>query len=151
MWITELLNSSKTWYTSNGRPFKTLAILDECSRECLALLVARKITADDVLAQLEELFIVRGTPDHIRSDNGPEFTAAVVREWLTRIAVQTLFITPGSPWENGYIESFNCRLKLFLKGEIFDTLEEAQILTEQWRVHYNTVGRIARWVTAPSA
>ena len=113
--------------------------------------MARKLTADDVLAQLEELFIVRGTPDHIRSDNGPEFTAAVVREWLTRIAVQTLFITPGSPWENGYIESFNCRLKLFLKGEIFDTLEEAQILTEQWRVHYNTVGRIARWVTAPSA
>ena len=128
-----------TWQTSNGRPFKVLSILDEYTRECLALLVARRITADEVLAQLEELFIVCGTPDHLRSDNGPEFTAAVVREWLTRIDVQTLFITPGSPWENGYIESFNCRLKLFLKGEIFDTLEEAQILTEQWRVHYNTV------------
>lgn len=128
-----------TWFTSNGRPFKVLAILDEYSRECLALLVARRITADDVLAQLEELFLWRGTPDHIRSDNGPEFTATAVREWLTRIDVQTLFITPGSPWENGYVESFNCRLKLFLKGDIFDTLQEARILIEQWRVHYNTV------------
>ena len=113
------------------RPFKVLAILDEYSRECLALLVARRITADDVLAQLEELFLWRGTPDHIRSDNGPEFTATAVREWLTRIDVQTLFITPGSPWENGYVESFNCRLKLFLKGDIFDTLQEARILIEQ--------------------
>ena len=128
-----------TWFTSHGRPFKVLAILDEYSRECLALLVARRITADDVLAQLEELFLWRGTPDHIRSDNGPEFTATAVREWLTRIDVQTLFITPGSPWENGYVKSFNCRLKLFLKGDIFDTLQEARILIEQWRVHYNTV------------
>ena len=97
--------------------------------------MARKLTADDVLAQLEALFIVRGTPDHIRSDNGPEFTAAVVREWLARIEVQALFITPGSPWENGYIESFNGRLKLFLKGDIFDTLQEASILIERWRQH----------------
>jgi Integrase core domain len=94
---------------------------------------------DDVLAQLEELFLFRGTPDHIRSDNGPEFTAQMVRGWLARLEVKTLFITPGSPWENGYVESFNCRLKLFLKGEIFDTLREAQIVIEQWRVHYNTV------------
>ena len=128
-----------SWQTSNGRPFKVLAILDEYTRECLALLVARRITADDVLAQLEALFIVRGTPDHLRSDNGPEFTATAVREWLARIEVQTLFITPGSPWENGYVESFNCRLKLLLKSEIFDTLREAQIVIEQWQVHYNTV------------
>ena len=101
--------------------------------------MARRITTDDVLAQLEALFIVRGTPDHLRSDNGPEFTATAVREWLARIEVQTLFITPGSPWENGYVESFNCRLKLLLKSEIFDTLREAQIVIEQWRVHYNTV------------
>ena len=128
-----------SWQTSNGRPLKILAILDEYSRECLALLVARQITADDVLAQLEELFVLRGTPDHLRSDNGPEFTAAIVWDWLTRLEVQTLFITPGSPWGNGYIESFNCRLKLFLKGDIFDTLQEAKILIERWRVHYNTV------------
>ena len=106
--------------------------------ECLALLVARRITATDVLCQLEELFILRGTPDHIRSDNGPEFTASVIRNWLARLEVQTLFITPGSPWENGYIESFNCRLKLFLKGDIFDTMREARILIEQWCHHYNT-------------
>jgi transposase InsO family protein len=128
-----------TWQTANGRPFKILSVIDEYTRECLALLVGRRITADDVLAQLEELFLFRGTPDHIRSDNGPEFTAEAVRGWLSRLEVQTLFITPGSPWENGYVESFNARLKLFLKGEIFDTLREAQIVIEQWRVHYNTV------------
>jgi putative transposase len=128
-----------SWQTANGRPLKILSVLDEYTRECLAILVARRITADDVLAQLEELFLLRGTPDHIRSDNGPEFTATMVRGWLSRLEVQTLFITPGSPWENGYVESFNCRLKQFLEGEIFDTLQEAQILVEQWRVHYNTV------------
>ncbi len=128
-----------SWQTANGRPLKVLSVLDEFTRECLALLVARRITADDVLAQLEELFLFRGTPDHIRSDNGPEFTAQMVRGWLARLEVETLFITPGSPWENGYVESFNCRLKDFLKGEIFDTLKQAQILIEQWRVHYNTV------------
>ena len=126
------------WQTANGRPFKILAVLDEYTRECLALLVGRRITAEDVLGQLEELFLFRGTPDHIRSDNGPEFTAELVRGWLSRLEVQTLFITPGSPWENGYIESFNCRLKAFLKMEIFDTVKEAQIVIEQWRVHYNT-------------
>ena len=124
--------------TARGRPFKALTILDEYTRECLAILVARRITADDVLAQLEELFLERGVPEHIRSDNGPEFTAKAVREWLSRLEVQTLFITPGSPWENGYIESFNARLQLFLSTEIFDTVKEAQIVIELWRVHYNT-------------
>ncbi len=127
-----------SWQTSNGRPLKILSILDEYTRECLALLVARRITSDDVQAQLAELFVARGTPDHLRSDNGPEFTAEAVRQWLGRLEVQTLFITPGSPWENGYVESFNGRLKAFLKTEIFDTLKEAQIVIEQWRVHYNT-------------
>jgi transposase InsO family protein len=88
-------------------------------------------------------------PDHIRSDNGPEFTATMVRGWLSRLEVQTLFITPGSPWENGYEESFNCRLKQFLKGKIFDTLQEAQILVEQWRVHYNTVRPHSPWAIGP--
>ena len=124
--------------TTRGRPFKALTILDEYTRECLAILVARRITADDVIAQLEELFLERGTPDCIRSDNGPEFTAKAVCQWLSRLSVQTLFITPGSPWENGYIESFNARLKLFLSTEIFDTVKEAQIVVELWRVHYNT-------------
>jgi transposase InsO family protein len=124
--------------TARGRPFKALTILDEYTRECLAILVARRITADDVQAKLEELFIERGVPDHLRSDNGPEFTATAVRDWLSRLSVQPLFITPGSPWENGYIESFNARLRLFLSTEIFDTVKEAQIVIELWRVHYNT-------------
>ncbi|MBU1880637.1 IS3 family transposase [bacterium] len=127
-----------SWCTSDGRPFKVLAILDEFTRECLALLVGRRITSTDVICQLEELFVLRGTPEHIRSDNGPEFTANAVRNWLNRLNVQTLFITPGSPWENGYVESFNNRLKQFLKGDIFDILLEAKILIERWRQHYNT-------------
>ena len=128
-----------SWCTSNGRPFKVLTILDEFTKECLALLVGRRITSTDVICQLEELFIERGTPEYIRSDNGPEFTAQAVRNWLDRLDVQTLFITPGSPWENGYVESFNNRLKQFLKGDIFDTMLEAKILIERWRQHYNTV------------
>jgi transposase InsO family protein len=127
-----------TGQTARGRPFRALTILDEYTREYLAILVARRITADDVLAQLEELFVQRGVPEHIRSDNGPEFTAKAVREWLCRLNVQTLFITPGNPWENGYIESFNARLQLFLSTEIFDTVKEAQIVIELCRVHYNT-------------
>jgi putative transposase len=124
--------------TAKGRPFKVFLILDEYTRECLALWVARRITADDVQAKLEELFWERGTPEHLRSDNGPEFTVQTVRRWLSRLDVQPLFITPGSPWENGYIESFNARLRLFLSTEIFDTVKEAQIVIEQWRWHYNT-------------
>jgi len=122
-----------------GRPFRILTILDEFTRESLAIGVARRLNAYDVINTLEELFILRGVPENLRSDNGPEFTAKVVREWLKRIGVRTLFIEPGSPWENGYIESFNGKLRdELLNGEIFDTLLEAKVLIEKWRVNYNT-------------
>ena len=126
--------------TSDGRAFRILAILDEYTRECLALLVARQITSNDVIDQLFHLFVFRGIPAHIRSDNGPEFTAKAVRDWLTHLGVKTLFIEPGSPWENGYIESFNGKLRdELLNREIFTTLIEAKILIEQWRREYNQV------------
>jgi len=126
--------------THDGRPYRLFTLVDEYTRECLAIDVARKMTSDDVLERLSWLFATRGVPDHIRSDNGPEFTAKVVREWLERVGVKTLFIEPGSPWENGYVESFNGKLRdELLNGEIFYTLKEAKILIERWRVHYNTV------------
>ena len=115
-----------------------LTIIDEFSRKCLAIIVARRLNSDDVLAALTELFVAYGPPAFIRSDNGGEFTAAVVREWLARIGVKTLYIAPGSPWENGYNESFNGKLRdELLNGEIFYSLAEAQYLIEQWRRHYN--------------
>lgn len=126
--------------THDGRPLRILTVIDEYSRECLALVVERKLRSDDVLCCLTELFVRHGAPEHIRSDNGSEFTAKVVRQWVMRLGVQTLFIEPGSPWENGYIESFNGKLRdERLNGEIFYTLREAQILIEQWRLEYNTV------------
>ena len=126
--------------TSDGRAFRMLTIVDEHTRECLAIDVARKLKSDDVLERLSDLFIRRGVPKYIRSDNGPEFTANTVREWLNHVEVKTLFIEPGSPWENGYIESFNGKLRdELLDREIFDTLLEAKVLIERWRVEYNTV------------
>ena len=126
--------------TDDGRPLKMLTVLDEYSRECLAILVARRLQADDVLEALTELFVRHGPPAHIRSDNGPEFTATVVRGWLKQLGVRTLFITPASPWENGYNESFNGTLgEELLKREIFYSLEEAKVLIEQWRREYNTI------------
>jgi len=126
--------------TANGRAFKILNIIDEYTRECLATLVARKIKSQDVLDLLFDLFIIRGIPEHIRSDNGPEFTARAIRRWLSRLGVKTLFIEPGSPWENGYIESFNGKMRdELLNREIFFTLEEAEVLIEQWRREYNQV------------
>ena len=126
--------------TTDGRAFRILNIIDEYSRECLAILVKRHITSQDVIDQLFELIIFRGIPEHIRSDNGPEFTAKAVRKWLNRIGVKTLFIEPGSPWENGYIESFNGKLRdELLNREIFTTLTEASILIGQWRREYNQV------------
>jgi transposase InsO family protein len=120
--------------TADGRAFRILNIIDEYSRECLAILVKRHITSQDVIDQLFELIIFRGIPEHIRSDNGPEFTAKAVRRWLSRLGVKTLFIEPGSPWENGYIESFNGKLRdELLNREIFTTLTEAKVLIEQWR------------------
>ena len=102
--------------------------------------MARKITTRDVIDQLFQLFVFRGIPDHIRSDNGPEFTARSIRKWLNRLGVKTLFIEPGSPWENGYIESFNGKLRdELLDREIFTTLEEAIVLIGQWKREYNQV------------
>ncbi len=126
--------------TRDGRAFRMLTVIDEFTRECLAIDVARKLKSDDVLERLSDLFVRRGVPGHIRSDNGPEFTAKKVRSWLGRVGVTTLYIEPGSPWENGYIESFNGKLSdELLEGEVFDTLLEAKVLIERWRVRYNTV------------
>ena len=126
--------------THDGRALKLLTVLDEYTRECVAIKVARRIRAHDVLEVLADLFARYGPPEHLRSDNGPEFTAKLVRRWLARVGVQTLFIQPGSPWENGYNESFNGKLRdQLLNGEIFFTLKEAQVLVEQWRRHYNTI------------
>lgn len=117
-----------------------LVIMDEYSRECLSIDVARRLNSEDVLERLSDLFIQRGTPNYIRSDNGAEFTAKKVRKWLERVDVKTLFIEPGSPWENGYVESFNGTLRdQLLNGEIFDTLLEAKVLIERWRREYNTI------------
>ncbi len=126
--------------THDGRAFRMLTIIDEYTRECLAIDVARHLRSDDVLHRLAELFVDRGPPAHIRSDNGSEFTARAVREWLARVGVKTLYIAPGSPWENGYNESFNGKLgDELLDGKIFYSLKEAQVLIERWRHHYNTV------------
>ena len=125
--------------THNGKAFRILTVIDEYTRECLALKVERKLKSIDVIDTLADLFILKGVPSYIRSDNGPEFTAKALREWITRIGAKTLFIEPGSPWENGYNESFNGKLRdELLNGEIFYTLREAQILIEEWRKLYNT-------------
>jgi transposase InsO family protein len=126
--------------TADGRKLRMLTVVDEYTRECLAIEVARRLGSQDVLAVLGDLCVRRGPPAYIRSDNGPEFTARAVRRWLARVDVQTLFIEPGSPWENGYIESFNGRLRdEHLNRERFDTLLEAQVLIELWRNEYNQV------------
>jgi len=126
--------------THDGRPLKILTLVDEHSRECLAIDVARRIKSDDVLERLAWLMATRGVPGHIRSDNGPEFTAKAVRSWLAKVGVKTLFIEPGSPWENGYVESFNGKLRdELLNGEIFYTLREARVVIERWRDGYNRV------------
>ncbi len=124
--------------THDGRLFKMLTLIDEYSRECLAIDVSRRLDSEDILYRLGRLFVERGVPAHIRSDNGPEFTAKAVRTWLKRVGAQTLYIEPGSPWENGYIESFNGKLRdELLNGEIFYTLREARVLIESWRQLYN--------------
>jgi transposase InsO family protein len=125
--------------THDNRPLRILTIVDEHTRECLALKAGRKATSEDVIHTLTNLFIRRGVPAYLRSDNGPEFTAKTVRYWLERLRVQTLFIEPGSPWENGYVESFNGKLRdELLNREIFYTMTEAEVLLERWRIHYNT-------------
>jgi len=122
----------------DGRQFKCLAVLDEYTRESLALTVNRSITGDSVLTELSLLMGQRGIPTAIRSDNGPEFVSIAVRNWLTSLGIGTLFIEPGAPWQNGYVESFNSRFRdEFLNMEIFNNIKEAQILTEKWREDYN--------------
>ena len=126
--------------THDGRPFRILTLVDEYTRECLAIVVERHISSEDVVDQLFYLFVFRGILEHIRSDNGPEFTAKAIRGWLSRLGVTTLFIEPGSPWENGYIESFNGKMRdALLAREIFYSLKEAQVLIEMCRRHYNTI------------
>ena len=115
-------------------------MIDEYTRQCLAIVVERRLKSDDVLFCLTELFIKHGAPKYIRSDNGPKFTAKAVRKWLGNIGVKTLYIEPGSPWENGYNESFNGKLRdEQLNTEIYYMLKEAQVLIERWRQQYNTI------------
>ena len=126
--------------THEGRKYRMLNVVDEFTHECLAIRVNRKLKAVDVIDVLSDLFILRGVPGHIRSDNGAEFIAKVVQEWIAAVGAKTAYIAPGSPWENGFIESFNARLRdELLDGEIFYSLKEAKIVIESWRRHYNTV------------
>jgi putative transposase len=124
----------------NGKKMRMLTVIDEYTRKCLAIRVGSSLKADDVLDTLSTLFITEGIPDYIRSDNGSEFTAKALRDWIGGIGVKTAYIEPGSPWENGYNESFNGKLRdELLNREMFYSLKEAQILIEQWRKHYNEV------------
>lgn len=126
--------------THEGRKYRMLNIIDEFTHECLAIRIDRRLKAIDVIDVLSDLFILRGVPEHIRSDNGPEFVAKAVQEWIGAVGAKTAYIAPGSPWENGFIESFNARLRdELLDGEIFYTLAEAKIIVESWRRHFNTV------------
>jgi len=124
--------------TSDGRTLKWLTVVDEHTRECLALRVGRSIKAQDAIDVLAELFAMHGVPEHLRSDNGPEFIARGMREWLAQVAVGTLYIEPGSPWENGYAESFNSKCRdEFLNAEEFDTVPHARAMAAAWQEDYN--------------
>lgn len=126
--------------TTDGRKMRFLNILDEFGRTCLHSTPKRTWRNNDVIEALYSLILLRGAPEYLRSDNGSEFTAKELRSWLLSIGVTTTYIEPGSPWENGYIESFNARMRdEFLNGEVFDTLKEAEILTRRWMDYYNTV------------
>ena len=122
----------------NGAGLKMLTVLDECTRECLGILVERSITAAGVIGFLEVLMLKRGHPEHVRSDNGPEFVADALKGWLARVGIQTQYIEPGSPWENGHVESFHGKLRGgCLNREVFGNLLEAKVLVEEWRRQYN--------------
>jgi len=126
--------------THNGRKYRMLNVIDEFTRECLAIRVSRELKALDVIDVLSDLFSLRGVPGHIRSDNGPEFIAKAVQDWIAAVGSTTAYIEPGSPWENGYCESFNAKLRdELLNGEVFYTLKEASVVIEQWRRHYNSI------------
>jgi putative transposase len=135
VWSYDFVNAR----THDGRTIRMLTLIDEYTRECLAIRVARRLGRYQVIETLADVMLFRGIPDNIRSDNGPEFVAEELRKWLTKIGTGTLYIEPGSPWENGYCESFNGKLRdECLNGEIFYSLKEAQIVIEKWRVQYNT-------------
>ena len=136
--------------TSDGKPVRLLTVVDEYTRECLAIHVGRSLRSPHVIECLGDLMVQRGVPEHLRSDNGPEFTARAVRLWLQGVGATTLFITPGSPWENGYVESFNGKLRdELLDRELFDTLWEVQVLTEQWGATSTTTNApTAPWAIA---
>ena len=126
--------------THDGRTLRLLVLIDEYTRECLAIRVARRLGSYEVMETLADVMVWRGIPEHIRSDNGPEFVAKELRQWLGKVGTGTLYIEPGSPWENGYCESFNGKLRdECLNGEIFYSLKEAQVVIEKWRVVYNTL------------
>jgi len=126
--------------THDGRSLRLLTLIDEFTRQCLAIGVARRLSSHDVIETLGECMLKYGVPEHVRSDNGAEMTAKRVRKWLQTLGAKPLFIEPGSPWENGYCESFNGKLRdECLNGEIFYSLREAQVVVEMWRNHYNTV------------
>jgi transposase InsO family protein len=126
--------------THEGRKYRMLNVIDEFTHECLSIRIERKLKSVDVIDVLSDLFILRGAPEHVRSDNGPEFVAKAVQGWITAVGAKTAYIAPASPWENGFIESFNARLRdELLDGEIFYTLQEAKVVIESWRRHYNTV------------
>jgi len=125
--------------THDGRTLRILTLIDEYTRECLALRVERRLNSLEVIDTLADVMLVRGIPEHIRSDNGPEFIASELRQWLGKVGTRTLYIERGSPWENGYCESFNGKLRdECLNGEVFYSLKEAQILIQRWRMEYNT-------------
>jgi transposase InsO family protein len=136
VWAYDIMHDG----THDGRPLRMLVLVDEYSRACLSIDVARRLTSEDVLERLAWLFTTRSLPQFLRLDNDSEFTAHAVRDWLAKVGVKTLFIEPGSPWENGYVASFNGKLRdELLNGEIFYTLVEAKVLIERWRQHYNRV------------
>ena len=125
-------------HTTSGSTLKWLSIVDEFTRECLCLKVDRSITSEDVIDTLAELFAMRGVPKHIRSDNGPEFIARAIQRWTKQLSIETLYIEPGSPWENGFAESFHSRLRdEFLATEVFESLAAARKLTMAWKEDYN--------------
>ena len=157
--------------THDGRKFRMLCVIDEFTREALAIRVKRRLNSTDVLETLADLMILRGPPTYVRSDNGPEFIATALREWIASVGSQTAYIEPGSPWENGYCESFNSKLRdELLNGEVFFSLAEAQVLIEAWRRHFNAIrphsslkyrppapeaivarsGPVAPWASAPA-
>jgi len=136
VWSYDFVSS----FTHDGRTLRVLTLIDEFTRKCLALLVARRLNSYDLIETLADVMLIHGVPEHIRSDNGPEFVAKKLRNWLSAVGAKTLYIEPGSPWENGYCESFNGKFRdECLNGEIFYSLKEAQVVIEQWRVQYNEV------------